>query len=632
MGYYEGSVLNDYLEGSAEDDEFEGLGGNDTLYGLGGDDLMDGGTGDDAMYGGIDNDTYYVHSANDHVYEYAGGGNDLIWTLVEYTLPAHVEYLNLFESAGAITAYGNNLDNGINGNSSANTLYGWGGNDIINGGLGNDTMLGGIGDDNYFADNANDVVVEALNSGTDTVFAATSYSIAARANVENLTLMSFAVNGTATGNNLANVIIGNATANTLVGNGGNDILDGGVGNDVMTGGEGNDEYYRRDGGDSIVELANQGADTIHAALTTTLPNHVEILRLDLTNASIDGTGNGLNNTLVGNAGENLLQGLGGIDLLYGEGGEDTLEGGSGGDLLDGGAGIDWMDGGSGDDYIVVDNESDDVIGGTGLDTVIADISYQIGVDVENLVLDAAGAVVGVGNFAANQLSGNSYNNILAGMGGNDLLLGHGGDDYAAFIGNRADYAVAILANGDVTVTDLRPGTPDGTDTLREMELIAFLDGEVAPVAPLGDVVWRHTEGMVAVGQTVITTVEPSYGLVTGDFDADGDADIMWRHEENGDVGTWSMEGDAFAGVNLNYASVSNSYQVVGTGDFDGDGDDDILWRHEDGDVVTWEMQDAAFVDSHGIESPRTATRSKASAISTTMATTTSCGVTRTATW
>jgi Ca2+-binding RTX toxin-like protein len=222
MGYYEGGVLDDELEGSADDDVFEGLGGDDTLYGLAGDDLMDGGTGDDAMYGGVDNDTYYVHSENDRVYEYAGGGTDLIWTLVEYTLPAHVEHLNLFESAGAITAFGNNLDNGINGNSSANTLYGWGGNDTINGGLGNDTMLGGTGDDAYFADNANDVVVEALDSGIDTVYAGASYSIAAQANVENLTLMPAALNGAATGNDLANIIIGNGTANVLVGNGGND--------------------------------------------------------------------------------------------------------------------------------------------------------------------------------------------------------------------------------------------------------------------------------------------------------------------------------------------------------------------------------------------------------------------------
>ena len=35
-------------------------------------------------------------------------------------------------------------------------------------------------------------------------------------------------------------------------------------------------------------------------------NHVEILRLDLNNDDIDGTGNALNNTLFGNAGDNEL--------------------------------------------------------------------------------------------------------------------------------------------------------------------------------------------------------------------------------------------------------------------------------------------------------------------------------------
>jgi hypothetical protein len=39
---------------------------------------------------------------------------------------------------------------------------------------------------------------------------------------------------------------------------------------------------------------------------------------------------------------------------------------------------------------------------------------------------------------------------------------------------------------------------------------------------------------------------------------------------------------------------------VGTGDFDGDGDADILWRHDEGQTVIWEMEDGAFVTNHNL--------------------------------
>ena len=50
--------------------------------------------------------------------------------------------------------------------------------------------------------------------------------------------------------------------------------------------------------------------------------------------------------------------------------------------------------------------------------------------------------------------------------------------------------------------------------------------------------------------------------------------------------------------NHNIASVPNTWQIEGTGDFDSDGDADILWRHDDGKVVTWEMEASALVQNH----------------------------------
>jgi sarcosine oxidase delta subunit len=48
--------------------------------------------------------------------------------------------------------------------------------------------------------------------------------------------------------------------------------------------------------------------------------------------------------------------------------------------------------------------------------------------------------------------------------------------------------------------------------------------------------------------------------------------------------------------------VATTWHVAGVHDFDADGDADILWRNDDGRVVTWEMEDAAFVRNHSFGS------------------------------
>ena len=56
---------------------------------------------------------------------------------------------------------------------------------------------------------------------------------------------------------------------------------------------------------------------------------------------------------------------------------------------------------------------------------------------------------------------------------------------------------------------------------------------------------------------------------------------------------WEMQGGALV-TNHNLPHVPTNFQIRGTGDFDNDGDTDILWRHTDGTVVTWEMEDGAI--------------------------------------
>jgi Ca2+-binding RTX toxin-like protein len=141
---------------------------------------------------------------------------------------ANVENLTLTGTAANGT--GNSMSNFLTGNNSNNNL---------NGGAGIDTMIGGAGNDTYIVDSTTDVITEADNAGIDTVASSVSFSLAAIANVENLSLTgATAINGT--GNSLNNVITGNSAANNLSGDAGNDSLNGSAGIDTLIGGAGND--------------------------------------------------------------------------------------------------------------------------------------------------------------------------------------------------------------------------------------------------------------------------------------------------------------------------------------------------------------------------------------------------------
>ncbi len=231
-----GNELNNELIGNDNDNWLAGFAGDDTL---------DGGAGNDTMVGMAGNDTYLVDSEADIAFEGSGGGTDTVKASVSYTLldGSEIEYLYLMNGA-ATSGTGNSFNNTIVGNSNANTLHGLAGDDIMLGGKGNDTLVGGTGDDTmkggagndtYFVDSLDDVVSEAANAGTDTVYAMVdNYSLPN--NVENLTI--FALSGT--GNSLDNIIRGNTLDNTEYGLAGNDTLRGSNGNDILIGGTGND--------------------------------------------------------------------------------------------------------------------------------------------------------------------------------------------------------------------------------------------------------------------------------------------------------------------------------------------------------------------------------------------------------
>lgn len=281
------------------------------------------------------NDTFRVSSKLDKIVEAAGGGVDTVFASDSFTLSNNVENLTLTGDK-ALDGTGNALDNRLIGNSGANVLKGLAGNDYLDGAGGADTLMGGTGDDIYRVDDTRVKIVEYANEGTELVVSGVTYTLPA--NVENLRLDGTAnINGTGNADN--NRIIGNAGNNTLTGLGGNDYLDGGAGNDTLVGGKGDDTYVVDSVGDRVIELANEGNDTVMSSVKFTLPANVETLRLTGT-AAIAGAGNALANKIYGNAGDNKLFGWAGNDLLDGGAGNDVLNGGVGDDTLTGGAGAD----------------------------------------------------------------------------------------------------------------------------------------------------------------------------------------------------------------------------------------------------------------------------------------------------
>ena len=84
----------------------------------------------------------------------------------------------------------------------------------------------------------------------------------------------------------------------------------------------------------------------------------------------------------------------------------------------------------------------------------------------------------IGGSGSDTLVGNAANNSLTGNAGNDSLDGAAGSDTAVYSGLYANYQLVHNANGTWTITDLRGGSPDGVDTLTDIEWVQFSDTSI----------------------------------------------------------------------------------------------------------------------------------------------------------
>ncbi|WP_034292686.1 cadherin-like domain-containing protein [Herbaspirillum sp. RV1423] len=493
----EGGDGDDVIHSGADDDVVVGGAGRDTVFAGNGNDMILGGDDADALFGDAGNDILFGGAGNDLLD--GGIGNDV--------LSGDQGDDNLYGGSGADALFGGAGNDMLSGGDGNDQLQGDAGDDILDGGAGADAMTGGTGDDIYVVDDRGDTVIEKENEGVDTVRTSLDGYVLA-ANVENLTLTDvanaaneaapvmgeipigtgsgfsplmgyFAQRGT--GNDLDNILVGNRTDN---------VLDGGKGADRMIGGVGNDTYIVDQAGDVVVEHADEGNDTVIAGIDYVLGANVENLILSdvaeefpsvtgeiaigipsdfiphITYFAERGTGNDLDNVLVGNRADNVL---------------------------DGGKGADRMIGGAGDDTYIVDQSGDVAVeyADQGIDTVRSSVSYTLGHHLENLVLTGSGMQTGTGNNLDNTLIGSddAYN-MLYGGGGNDILRGgkgfdslYGGDgndilDGGAGMdrligGDGSDTYVFRTGSGDDMVEIYNNGYNTGTDD--NQDIIQFAD-------------------------------------------------------------------------------------------------------------------------------------------------------------
>jgi Ca2+-binding RTX toxin-like protein len=430
------------FDADRSDNSLNGSLGADILRGYGGDDSLRGRAGDDRLEGGGGRDSLIGDSGNDSLI--GGDGND--------------------------------------------TLDGALGNDLLDGGAGVDLLIGGQGNDIFILDDANDVVIEGSGQGLDTVFTNASYLL-------NDDIERVGVNGFST--TFAINLIGNRVDNELWGNDGANFIDGRDGVDIMYGFSGNDIYIVETVGDIVIELANQGLDTIFTGISWTLDHDIERLGVNgfTTTYAITLNGNELANEMWGNDGANIIDGKAGADIMTGFAGNDAY---------------------------FVDNAGDIIIetGAGGTDIVFASGSYALGEDVERLTVGDTGSTFAIdltGNAAANEISGNNGANVLSGQGGSDLLIGNGGADTFAFTSS-------IYAGSIDQILDFQAG----------LDKVGLGAGEFAGLAPGSLAAGAFRTGSAAADAEDRIIYDSATGALY--FDADGNgagAQVQFANMSNG---------------------------------------------------------------------------------------------------
>ncbi|MFN5059220.1 MAG: calcium-binding protein [Chloroflexota bacterium] len=345
---------------------------------------------------------------------------------------------------------GTNSSDTINGRSGNDYIEGRGGADTISGGAGGDTIYGGEGDDD----------IEGDYGGYR------SNQIA-----ETAVLQSPRVEPTATSIPNPEVI--------------GDTIYGGNGNDTIRTNIGNDTVYGEDGDDSI----SPGDNAYWYSATIFGGDGHDYINFQTRLGSID-AGSG-NDTVIGTAASVIL-GNGDDVFSYNRrvypDFPTVLDGGEGYDQLRAGWGLN-MSGVTNVEFISAEDiivANDNMPPGGKLITIGTKVDAST---VTSGIIDCTAREC-YGGSGGDTFTGSISSDIFQGNGGNDSINGGDGRDVAMFSGNAIDYLIVELAYNTFTVTDLRTGSPDGVDTIVDVNVLRFADGDqevvIAGLSIIGD--------------------------------------------------------------------------------------------------------------------------------------------------
>ncbi len=466
----------------------------------------------------------------------------------------------------------------------------------------------------------------------DQVYSSASFILGA--NLEDLTLTG-AANIDGTGNALSNMITGNEGVNTL------------------SGGAGDDIYYVQTVGDTVIEEALGGYDSVYALADFTMSGNTEYLKLWEGTMAI---GDNSDNTIDANHDNNILEGRGGNDSLDGFGGDDTISGGDGNDyiyggydqyisdggfygnadILDGGAGDDTIDGGSGNDTITGDIGSDILYGGDddgseGGDTLSND-DYIDGGEGDDTIDGGSGADTLFGGAGNDTISGgdsdrwSEYYDPITGsfipMSNDDYLDGGAGDDYLegqqgndVLIGeDGADWLVGGLGDDEyhvdgsyTKVSGPFSGLDDCGDTVvltgerlqwtTDTVIENWDEGYDTVITDASFVMPENVERLVLLFDPAIASTAPQRYADLLAFGQDGTGNDLDNEIIGNELGN-RLEGGA--GNDTLEGAAGNDMLVGGLGDdilFGGVGDDLYVFRPGDGaDVINdWQGSDTLYM-------------------------------------
>jgi hypothetical protein len=149
----------------------------------------------------------------------------------------------------------------------------------------------------------------------------------------------------------------------------------------------------------------------------------------------------------------------------------------------------------------------------------------------------------------------------------------------------------------------------GRMSARTPEAKPFGSGSVnsSAVDPARRMLWQNTSsGDRSIWLMNGTNWDGSYELLpnvstdwsiagSGDFNADGEADIVWQNTSTGDRSIWFMSGNTWDGDYALLPQVVTEWSIAGVGDFNDDGDPDLVWQNmTSGDRSIWFMDGSTW--------------------------------------